>query len=82
MILHFDKRKRSSYSAFEPTSALEGEIYSRDELGEEILKIEKYTPSRAIAKANSFALILEKGAIYINKSSIFQFKIIGEGLLA
>lgn len=82
MILHFDKRKRSSYSAFELTSALEGKIYSRDELGEEILKIEKYTPSRAIAKADSFALILEKGAIYINKSSIFQFKIIGEGLLA
>ena len=61
---------------------VEGSGYEQEALQRAIYEIEASTPSFALKKAKSFAYLLENGKIAIHPEGIFQFVIMGQGILA
>lgn len=81
MKLDFYSKKDRLKEQFNNIEWIEGSGLDCAELEAEIKKIEAQYPSRAVAKAKTFELILTKGKIATDKEDIFQDKLIGRGIM-
>ena len=77
----FEEKKEFLQSEYtNPNKIIESGI-SAEELEKQVLEIERAFPSRAIAKAKTFAYLVNNAQIAIDKDDIFQDKVFSDNIM-
>lgn len=83
MKLCFDKKRKYLLNQFSETEWIEGSGISSDKLYQEVLRIEEEykNQSKAIIKAKTFEMIVNRSRIAIDKDDIFQDKLLSASMI-